>query len=245
LAAILKNPPLIEAVFEAHFGPNAAWDWTMPGRLYDRMSGEFSERQQALDFRGVQLPVAADRVGQVQRVQLKRSDGSAMIQIGEEMLAINHFAPYPSWEGFRELIMRVVGTSLELGARLDLTRVGLRYINVIRELPDEGDLSRVITVLPRLTGPLMRPSVGLYVRCDLAHETPAGILVLQTGLRSTPGRENGSEVILDLDFVGQESVSITSSEILGGWLDAAHKHIEDAFIAALAPQMYDRLKGDT
>jgi hypothetical protein len=42
-----------------------------------------------------------------------------MIQIGQEMLAINHFPPYPSWDVFRALIMRVVDISLDLGARLD------------------------------------------------------------------------------------------------------------------------------
>jgi uncharacterized protein (TIGR04255 family) len=245
MGEILKNPPLIEAVFEMHFGPGAAWDWTMPGRLYDRLAPEFGERSQSLDFRGVNLPVPASRVGEVQRVQLRRADGSAMIQIGQEMLAINHYPPYPSWEVFRDLIMRVVKISLELGARLDLTRLGLRYINIVRGLPDDGDLSRVLSVLPTLSGSLRRPSVGLYVRCELAHEDPIGVLVLQTALRRTAGQETGSEVVLDLDFIGQAPASITEPTSLNSWLEAAHKHVEDGFIAALAPEMYAQLQGNS
>lgn len=44
MGEIFKNPPLVEAVCEFQFHPESKWDWTVPGLLFEKISGEFSER---------------------------------------------------------------------------------------------------------------------------------------------------------------------------------------------------------
>lgn len=50
----LLSAPMIEALCEFRFTPSSPWDWTLPGRLYDQIGNEFTERSQ-VDAVGVQI----------------------------------------------------------------------------------------------------------------------------------------------------------------------------------------------
>src|SRR5947208_3343497 len=92
----LVSPPLLEALCEFRFAPTEAWDWTLPGRLYDRIEKEFSERSQVEGIE-VQLslgpgqPPSSQIMRGPDRVQMKRKDGTAMVQVGPHLLAVNQF----------------------------------------------------------------------------------------------------------------------------------------------------------
>ncbi|MFN8472778.1 MAG: TIGR04255 family protein [Anaerolineae bacterium] len=239
----LLSPPLIEALCEFRFTPSTSWDWTLPGRLYERISKEFPERSQ-LDAIAVQFELGArsaapsEFIRGPERVQMKRVDGSAMVQVGANLLAINHFRPYPTWEGFRTLIMSTLDNYLILAESAGFVRIGLRYIN---RLPISAGYFRVnstITVAPSLAGELDRPIQAFYQRYELAYDAPKGILIHQTGMLED---DLGRGILLDLDFGSTEPPSVTVGESLETWLDEAHTRIYDAFVASLVPEVYEQL----
>jgi uncharacterized protein (TIGR04255 family) len=178
----LSSPPLIEAICEFRLAAGEDWDGTLPGRLFDRISSEFPERTQVRQV-GVHVELHGDGDSQAHitqasdRVQLKRSDGSAMVQIGPNLFAVNHLRPYPSWDDFRALILRQLDEYLPLLSDVPpLSRLGLRYINRL-QLPHEGcDLGDFTTLAPPLEGMLDRPLLGFYQRYQLLYETPPGPL---------------------------------------------------------------------
>ena len=109
---------------------------------------------------------------------LSREDGSALVQIGQNQLIINHRLPYPGWKGFASIIGRILETYLDL-VPSSFQRVGLRYINQIsapfeREVVNIGSL---ITLDPPIPKQIERPLLNFYQRYELRHDEPDGILV--------------------------------------------------------------------
>jgi len=243
MGARLKNPPLVEAVCELRSGPNTSWDWTIPGRLFDLLGTEFPERAEVhrvgITVQQIGMSSAGPAVieGGPDRVQLKRADGSAMVQVGPRLLAINYLRPYETWEVFRSLVLTVFGAYSGIADISELSRVGLRYIN---QIPQHGlNLDQILTVRPELSGSLKRPLLSWYQRYELSHENPSGVLLHQTALQVL---EAGPTVMLDLDFSSTKP-AVTDSSSLIGWLDLAHDRVEESFIDSVEPSLFEKLRG--
>jgi len=242
----LLSPPLMEALCEFKFAPSAPWDWTFPGRLYDQLAGEFPVHSQ-VDGVGVQIhfgpdkPVSSQVIKGPDRIQMKRTDGSAMVQVGPHLLAVNHLRPYSDWESFRALILRVFEKYIKLSGECSLERIGLRYINQIQSIKvDTGRVGELISVTPSLKGTLHRPLAGFYQRYEIIYEAPRGVLIHQTGIRNT---EQGKALMLDLDFGSNELQGVCDQSAVKTWLDTAHEVVYDCFVTSLTREFYEELKG--
>ena len=239
----LKKPPLIEAACEFRFNPESEWDWTIPGRLFDKIGDEFSERSEVrrlgltVQESDKQTPSPTLIESGPDRIHLKRSDGSAIVQIGPRLLAISLKRPYPNWETYRELILRIYEAHREIAGASKLARLGLRYINKIpmKKLA----FTDVITVWPTLAGALNRYASTFYQRYELKHDNPKGTLIHQTGLQTVDGK---SVIMLDLDFVSVSVGRLKRTESIEKWLDLAHERIEEGFIETLVPDFFEKLK---
>lgn len=245
----LKGSPLIEVLCEFRFAPSSAWDWTLPGRLYERIGKEFSERSQ-LNQIVFQLQEEADNtealpqiINVPQRLQLKRPDQTAIVQVGPDILVVNHLAPYPLWENFRSLILRIFSTYIDLYGDFTLSRIGLRYINQIPISPEGVEISKLITLEPNLTGVIDRPLSSFHQRYDLSYESLKAVLIHQTGINDT--QEGEFAIILDLDFNSEEVDTLKDISKIQKWLDEAHQHLYEAFRASLNPGYYQLLKEGT
>lgn len=240
----LAKPPVIEAICEFRFAETAPWEWTIPGQLYDKIGQEFADRSQ-LQGMGVQIKASqsAPPIATIQpapnRVQLKRQDGSAMVQIGPHLLAINHLKPYPEWETFRLLITRIFDQYRSITGDAPLERIGLRYINEIAVPDYPFDIGSYITLDPPLTGALDRPLRSAYQRYELEEEQPVGALIHQSGIRREEGK---TAIILDLDFGSTMANQTRATDEIRDWLDAAHDRIYESFVASLNPEMYEKLR---
>lgn len=243
MSELLKKPPLVEAVCEFQFDPNSKWDWTVPGRLFDKIGKEFSERADvhrlSLAFQQVSGKVSPPSVieGGPDRIQLKRPDGSAMVQVGPRQLIINHLKPYPGWPAFRDMILNVYSSYISVSEGGALGRLGLRYINQI-ELANRG-YKEIISVWPSFSGRLNKKASTFFQRYELKHEKPEGLLVHQTGLMQV---EEKDIIMLDLDFISSAVSGMTQQKDIAGWLEQAHDRVEESFIDSLTPNIYKQLK---
>jgi uncharacterized protein (TIGR04255 family) len=131
------NPPIIEVVAEFRFVPSEPWDLTVPGLVYDRLREQFPRKRLLKVLEG---EAAAEATGIRQefrladRMQFLSDDEKAFVQVGPDLLAVNHLAPYPTWEGFVPLVQHGVDTYLSVAHPRGLHRIGLRYINQL-EIP--------------------------------------------------------------------------------------------------------------
>lgn len=241
----LKAPPLVEALCEFRFAAGTSWDWTVPGRLYERIKDDFPERSEVGSHFGLVVAPPGQPIhipppaGAPERVQLKRKDGSALVQVAPYRLVINQLRPYKSWESFRELIVNIFQEYTEIVSSVEVEQVGLRYINQIPMIPPYQSYIDTVTVRPNFRSPLAQPLKSFFQRYELEYDNPRGVLIHQTGTTEIDGR---TVIILDLDFVSQDTRRLSSMEDIKRFLDAAHERIGEAFIVSIDPTLYERLR---
>lgn len=244
----LKSQPLVEALCEFQFELTGGNELTLPGLFYAEVQDEFPV-QTSIDEVSFQIGVGVvEGMGQViksQRLQLKRQDGSAMLQIGQNRLIVNQLQPYESWERFRVMLVEALTKYVGLCGEFTLNQVGLRYINHIKPSGIEGfSIDDFLVILPLFPKPMDRPIGGFQQTYEFSHNTPPASLVHRTGVVEKPDGE--TVIVLDIDFISREIPELhTKDEALGwldGWLNQAHDHIEGAFIASLNPGYYESLK---
>lgn len=244
----LANPPLVEVVCEFRFDPTqASWDWTVPGRLYERVKEEFPRREQVGEGRyplwagEYEGPFSAG--GVVDRVRLSREDGVVTIHLSPYQMFVNHLYPYPGWSRLSRLILGVLEKYLEVASPTSLAQVGLRYINQIPlPLEAEVDIGSFVTLDPPIPPKLTRVLSDFYQRYELLYDNPRGVLLHHTGLEVDVG-EPQQYLTLDLDFVSLQNPDLEAPGV-ASWLDAAHDRIEEAFLVSIAPELLDKMRGE-
>lgn len=239
----LKSPSLIEALCEFRYAPSTPWDWTIPGQIYDRIKSEFPKRKEVRAI-GVQIqPGAEATFTNIQtgpeRIQLIRSDDSALVQVGPNLLVINHLRPYPRWEVFRDLIMKILEEYCSISQLSKLHRIGLRYINQFMLPKDEIKIDHYLTLDPPLQGVLDKPLNKFYQRYEFVQDNPCGFIIHQTGFQEV---KDNLAIMLDIDFGSFEVTELKETQDIGTWLDLAHNRVYEAFVASLNHTFYERLK---
>jgi uncharacterized protein (TIGR04255 family) len=240
----LKNPPLVEAVCEFRFKGEKEWDWDIPGRLYELIATEFPKKGRVRGL-SLSLEVHSERgikqvPEDVDRFQMNRDDGSAMVQVGHNLLVFNQMLPYPGWNSLLGAIENVLNEYSKISPEAPFDRIGLRYINRL-PIPKEAptDIGTVTTFDPPIPPTIDKPLVNFYQRYELVHDDPKGVLIHQTALQR--GAEGGHNFILDLDF-GSREVSDVAIRDARNWLTKAHERLEEAFVASINPTLLDKMK---
>lgn len=245
----LAHPSLVEALCEVTFAPTTSWDWTIPGRLYERLAEQFPEKISlpSIGFttevaQGAQPPIVIQ--ANPDRVQFKRADGSALTQVAPQLLAINQLTPYPGWDTFSHLITDVLTAFTGIAADATPARMSLRYINRIAlQTGDLDEIRSVTTYVP----PVARGSAAMfssfYQRYEFAVDAPQATLVHQTAKQVA--QDGQVSLVLDLDFQSApESIgSLADSSATRAWLDAAHERIERAFLESLTDERLSMMRG--
>lgn len=241
-----KNPPILEALCELWFEPSVPWDLTIPGLVYERVRGDFPKRRQVRAF---ETSVSASPEGVEQqvrttdRMQFLREDERVLIQVGPDLLAINHLKPYPTWQEFLPLVQRGFDAYCESANPKGIRRIGLRYINRI-EIPGLGIEMEDYFLFYPFVGPNLPQEHGPFiVGIQIPHESSRDVLRLQLANASTE-MPDVIPVMLDLDYFLAKPGEVALAAV-SEWLEIAHNHVEEAFeacITDLLRQMFEEVR---
>lgn len=241
---LLKSPPLVEAVCEFRFSPSGDWDWTIPGRLYDRLKGRYPKKG-AISTPGVTInigepPRVRNDPGRIfERGRMLNEDESAMVQIGVNVVSVHSLSDYPGWSEFSGMILEAAEAYKEI-APDPIERIGLRYINRIpHDVVTSNDISDVLVLDPPIPESVDRPVGRFHQRYELIHEDLNSVLTLQCG--ANPSRSDPPHFYLDLDFFTRQ-ISAFDMGIIKTWLEESHARLEQAFVASLNEDLYARMK---
>ncbi len=205
-----------------------------PGLIYEQVRAQFPLRRPG---RAIALNVsqAGQGLGQeiqiVDRVQFLRDDKQALIQVGPQLLAVNHLNPYPSWTAFRPLIAMALDAHGRVIQPTGIHRIGLRYINRIVFSQPRVLLEDYFEVYPKL-GPQLPSDHGTFIvglQFAFADGRDALTLKLQTAAPETDGE---LVVSLDIDYflITPGAVSI---DTVMEWIEVAHAQVEQIFEASI------------
>jgi len=233
MAPVYPAPPLVEVLADFRFLPGEPWDIAVPGLLYDRIREEFPDREQhiAVNVRAEQDGLQ-QRIEIPQRIRFARPDDSALVQVGPDLLTVNHLKPYPTWAPFAELIRRVLGHYEDVARPEGLRRIGLRHINIVEFADERIELGDYFTYHPHVPDALPQLHGFFSVQTHLAYREGRDFLSLTVRSQERDPGEGGLGVVLDLDYVTPGEGVVPLTDVVG-WLESAHAEIETAFEACI------------
>lgn len=232
MSRVYKNPPVIEALCEFQFAPGQPWDWTVPGLVYAKIKKTFPDKQEQKAVDVMMEPNQPPRLRESTRLQFFRHNKQALVQIGPDLLVINHLRPYPTWDVFREMIYQQFDIYRQVAKPDAIKRITLRYINRL-DLPsnlntDDFDLSEYCLATPGIPRELLHSADYTFAqRVDIRRRDSNGSLTIQSG--SAPVEKPGY-FGFGLDFEYATLLKDTMPlDAATNWIEQAHEEIEKAF----------------
>ena len=233
-----KNAPIIEAVCELRFEPDSPWDLVMPGLVYEQVKDAFPKRRQVKTV-GLSILAGPDsieqRVQPVDRMQFLSEDESVLVQVGPNLLSVNHLKPYPSWQEFLPSIRKAVGAYCDVVNPTTIHRIGLRYINRIEIPSPRIELKDYFEFYPFVGSNLAQEHGPFRVGIQTPYEDSRDILKIELMSANTKTPDT-SAFILDLDYFLVQPEGITLDGVLK-WVGVAHGRVEDAFEACITERL--------
>ncbi|MBI4488294.1 MAG: TIGR04255 family protein [Deltaproteobacteria bacterium] len=239
---IYNKPPVVEAVCEFRFNAPQPWDWTIPGLIYEKIRAEFPKKRHQNVLEVAMQPgegkVSQEIKGGIAKMQFLREDESALVQVGPNVLSVNHLRPYPNWPTVKALIIKHLQIYQEVANPESLIRIGLRYVNRIDMPKDNFTLEDYFRALPQL--PEVTPQIfaSFVLRVEIPYEDLKGRLTFVFG--TAPVKTENPSFMLDLDmFAIGEDVPPLGKE--SDWIEAAHERVEKAFDACFTEKTHKEI----
>ena len=232
------NPPIVEVVAEFRFVPSEPWDLTVPGLVYDRVREQFPRKRLLKVLEG---EAAAEASGIRQefrltdRMQFLREDEKAFAQVGPDLLAVNHLAPYPTWEGFAPLIQDALGVYVAVAQPRGYRRIGLRYVNRIAIPTNPVELADYLNFRPFVGPGLPQRMSGFILGVQSPYDDGRDILRLQL-TTDEPGVPDSVIVLLDMDYFVTQPEAVPLQQALD-WIETAHSRVQEAFEACITDRL--------
>lgn len=228
------NPTTIEAICEFHFNSqgNAQknWDGKWYGRLHSALGADYEMEPKTAKGVIVQAsndgkPTLSENLISINQMLYKHKFKDQLIQLAPWLLAINEIGHYPGWKLFLDHIEHGWQSLSSVIDPLNVTQIGIRYINRIpKESPEEpvGDWINKNDMFPKR---ILVQCRDFFLRCEipLAEEIKMVITVTeeQTNAIIKP-------IIFDIDAKISKKHDSDWSEIKNS-LNLLHKYIREEF----------------
>lgn len=228
-------PPIAEALCEFHFAPSQPWDWTIPGLLYDKVKGDFPKKRQQnvlqMELHAEREEINQNIKGGIARMQFLREDEHALMQVGPDLLVVNHLKPYSGWENFQADITKCLTIYSDTLQPKGIQRIGLRYINKIEFPYTSVEIEDYLLSAPKIPSEIPQTFSSWAQRVEVPYEQLGASLILQTGSLKE-SQDTGVVFLLDLYF---QSIRTELFDLNTGlqWVKQAHDNIEVAFEASI------------
>lgn len=222
------NPTITEALCEIHFSlpEGIAWDPATYGRLFRLIQDEFPLIQ----------PVAA--VPTPIRMRFQHHTRPLLIHLSENVLSVNQLKPYAGWAQMQEDIASAWTYLRELISPIEITRLGLRYINVVPVDSDDEQMGEWLAPNDYICNVALsnRPAVSV---CEV-QITPDTRVVVRVGEVNRPG---GSKYgfVLDIDAIRYLDPDETTA--LGDLIGPLHETVWNVFSSFLTERYNRYLNG--
>ena len=233
-----NNPPIIEALCEFQFDEDVPWDLTLIGLIYDKLKDYFPKKQQLQLDLALAATQINPQIGTVPMIPLMRfldRDEKKLVQIGQNLLTVNHLKPYESWEEFSPFIEKGIEAYYEIARPKGFRHVGMRYINRIEVPRSNINVENLFRFRPLIPSDLPQDIEAFLIGVNLPYENAKDTLRIQVGTVN-PDAPDMIVVIFEISYVFAKPGEIALEDVAKA-LETAHKHVENAFEFCLTDEL--------
>ncbi len=244
-----SNPPLVEALCEFQFDPSNAWNITLIGSIYDQLKESFPRREQLqVAFSGTVAPqtsvqIGAISIGPMPLVRFLDNERKVLVQIGQNLLTVNHLQPYTAWEDFFPLINKSFDAYYQATHPTALQHLAVRYINRINIPRSKVDFGTYFTFRPLIPPDLPQEMNSLFMNVGLPCGNVQDTLRIQLGTLN-PETPDTLSLIFEIGYAFAQPQEIALQDVLDR-VNEAHTQVEIAFESCLTERITAHIwKGD-
>ncbi len=233
---IYPNPPLIEAICEFHFDPSSGWDATTPGLIYKELEKDFPQKEQVMQvnvsFRDDLLSPSTNMIA-ISR--FTRQDNEVVIQVGPNLLTVNHLKPYSSWDYFRTLIEQGLNIYKQIVHPSALQGIAVRYINKVEFDTPTVEIEDFFEFYPYMGPRLPQPYGAFLMNVQIPYENNRDFLTM----KMNPAPDSTIDKLIVLFEIGYYLNILGSIDIdnIDSWIEEAHSRIEEVFEASITDKL--------
>jgi uncharacterized protein (TIGR04255 family) len=233
-----RSSPIVEVVCEFRFEPDPEWDFAVLGRVYERLKENFPVRKQVAQENAILERVSAVPFT-IPLMQFLKDNRSALIQVGQDLLIVNHQGPYASWEEFQLQVREGLQAYFAVTNSDRFRRVVLRYVNCI-EFEDDVRLKDYLNFRPFLGEAFSQDVPAFMVGVQLPSDGSDATTTLRLETLDA-GDRDAFVVMLDISYTLshlEEIELLTVFERLNG----AYKRIGEVFEACITDKLRHRFE---
>jgi len=215
----LKNPPIVEAVldvkvnFDKRINPmefasfnKEALDEYPVAREKRLLSGGVQTKS---NDSALELTRTNDLIGYI----FKSQNTNNLVQARNDGFIFNSLKPYSGWESLHGAARPLWRKYRELYAPFRITRLALRYINVITLPSAKIDLKDYILTSPELSPKISQSMVDFFLRVAIPNpKRKSDIALLTIGIKP-PILPDKCQLLLDIDVYREVNLSPESDDV--------------------------------
>ena len=225
-----NNPPVQEALCEIFFS-GAAWDSTVPGAFYHEIEQEYPKKGQLKEV-GVEFSFSErERIAKFlennDRMQFRKSDGSQIVQIGQNLFVVNQLKPYPRFEEWFPVVKDKFKILMKFVKPAKIEKIGVRYINRIVIPKQIVRMEEYFDIFPELPKRLGDQHGPFMLRLEVPAKHPSHRLLV-TFATAPATDQNSSVFALDLYDIYEQPITPDIEQVVKIATEG-HENIEPAF----------------
>jgi len=206
------NPPLLELFCEFSFQPNLEKESLLPypvllTKLWKKLNTHFPHAVQPLG-----PPTPRDRFAS--------EDGKTLLQVAENLLAVNRMPPYDEWGRYESVVEECFREYTRHWKPARVDRAAVRYVSKIDIPRPEVNLEEYLNLFPVLPEFPKKPATNIAVSYEV-QGVQEGDVVL-TSLRQYPSADPEGTTFLMLWHYAATGGLPADTQQVQSWLGKAH-----------------------
>lgn len=226
----LRSAPIKEAVFEIRFSPTKDYGLFV-AEMFSSLKNDFPEGETLAPF---DIPEFSEGP-KILRHRFSRQDKTSLFQIGSGILSINCLS-YDNFSSFLSSIKKVLSILIKLENEVVVQRLGLRYLNRIKQEGEFSDILSLNVIMPDNIENKLE-AIGLKM---IINQNSFGKMQLRIANPIKDGQAL-SEIAIDLDLFIKMNKTLSEKEIVS-WVDSAHDRIYKLFVSCFKAEYFKSLK---
>lgn len=241
------HPTITEAVCDIYFQLPQTKEWkpSLPGELFKHIQKDYPEMEPVLEM-GLQFEFGPLGSGTKfahprQKVRFKHSTRPLMLQLAENSLSINTFAPYEGWKVMSSDILEAWKRVEEILQPRIISRIGLRYINRIDKETERDRPSTWLVANDYISEGILHSGPGFLLREEI-HLDTENVLIITLGDPTSDINSEHGAIIFDIDRIVEREIE-TKPEVLQQEIDRLHTGVWEVFSSAISEKLEVLLQG--
>ena len=227
--------PLQEAIVEFDFAREEQADLTVFGRLYEKVSARFPDKEREV------VPPFGAPTERPDTMRFYNSSRTALVRLADSAFSVHHVGEHPGWEALHAFALEQLEVYRSVVEPSEITQTSVRYVNLVHLPGPQTNFSTYFRLqLPWPDGVTEseEPFRSLYIQAVLPYTDDD--VNLQVYLAHVPTDEpDAFSYVLDLIAVSSRAPSD-----VGEWLEGAHARIRHFFERAFTDEARTTLFGE-